>query len=719
MEPEESGGVEAGGSDRSSFGGSPGWSGLLAAVVVLVIGGFALSRDYGVQSIPSPPNFEEIATPTTLSTAGPSTSTTTAPEVADTAPPESVDPVYDDWVNLFQDLAVSPDGAIYAVAPGVVARQWPNDVDWELLDVDALPTGTGLHHGPPGRVINQVAAGPSTDVWSGVWFSGYSTSDADDEEFGGYIDGWTGGRILQWVARYHCAFCNEWTVWTSNEVPELRGGIGDLVVAGDGTVYASVGENLLMRFGGEKWTAFAVPLPPGGSGVAYPWSSSLAVDNDGVVWAGSNYGNGGVLRFDGTEFTRYTTDDGLPGNGVFQVASGTDGRIWAATDALYASPETASPDEAAGVVAFDGTTWTTFTMEDGLLSNDAVIATGADGTVWAVHYEIPPYGYSKFDEIGWTTYPFDFEVGGYRAEVGSDGTLWTISDEGLVSFDGITRTFHSTPFTMFTPVDWGIHPADTQGWWIFPEDVQWGPNVYSVQMIADVRPLMVDLVEGVSGRLIWDETVVDLCSIDIRHVGDSFVHVGDIFETFEGCGSNPTAMQDAFDNYGLPEKACVAATVGGVDHEYCAPLPMAGDVSVGSEPGTVTVSLEGLEGFEGLAVDAWVVPIEPNDEWQRLGGIHFEPIIDDPFTASDMIHPPGENYISLDPSKVAKFEPGVYRFIIEAYVPSGNMYYGCEMPIQIVDGQPFAVTFTDLPDYTDSGIHWTPLDELQYPDCPN
>jgi hypothetical protein len=31
-------------------------------------------------------------------------------------------------------------------------------------------------------------------------------------------------------------------------------------------------------------------------------------------------------------------------------------------------------------------------------------------------------------------------------------------------------------------------------------------------------------------------------------------------------------MQDAVDQFGLPETACVTVWFGGVDHEYCAPL---------------------------------------------------------------------------------------------------------------------------------------------------
>ena len=52
--PDDPGGVRAGGSDLSGVGGRPGWSGLLAAgAVVLVVGGFALSQDYGVPNVTS------------------------------------------------------------------------------------------------------------------------------------------------------------------------------------------------------------------------------------------------------------------------------------------------------------------------------------------------------------------------------------------------------------------------------------------------------------------------------------------------------------------------------------------------------------------------------------------------------------------------------------------------------------------------------------------
>jgi hypothetical protein len=99
-----------------------------------------------------------------------------------------------------------------------------------------------------------------------------------------------------------------------------------------------------------------------------------------------------------------------------------------------------------------------------------------------------------------------------------------------------------------------------------------GPGVHLVDMIVDVRPLAPDQVDAVSGRLVWDDTVFDLCRIEVREAGVGFVHVGDIFGTNEPCGDDPGAMQDAFDEFGLPETACVTVTVDGTDHDYCAPL---------------------------------------------------------------------------------------------------------------------------------------------------
>lgn len=112
-----------------------------------------------------------------------------------------------------------------------------------------------------------------------------------------------------------------------------------------------------------------------------------------------------------------------------------------------------------------------------------------------------------------------------------------------------------------TPVQWTILLDDG------------GPGIHTIFTVAEVRPLTEDEVGDLSGKLVWTKKrTVDLCYISVRGFGDGYVHIGDGYQTTEGCDPDPTAMQDAFDNYGLPKHACVAVTVAGHTYEYCAPL---------------------------------------------------------------------------------------------------------------------------------------------------
>jgi hypothetical protein len=150
-----------------------------------------------------------------------------------------------------------------------------------------------------------------------------------------------------------------------------------------------------------------------------------------------------------------------------------------------------------------------------------------------------------------------------------------IGDEGLMFYDVTTGTSLTVP----RPPNVGdvrtLEPVATAEqsfpieWWI-ADDSSSGTQM--VHMIVEIWPLTPDQVEDVTGRLVWDGVVVDLCNVGIRESGDMFVHIGDIFRIDEGCGADPTAMQDAFDKYGTPDTGCLTVKAEGVEHEYCAPL---------------------------------------------------------------------------------------------------------------------------------------------------
>ncbi|ACB36366.1 two component regulator propeller domain protein [Leptothrix cholodnii SP-6] len=94
---------------------------------------------------------------------------------------------------------------------------------------------------------------------------------------------------------------------------------------------------------------------------------SLAVDAQGVVWAGT--WGGGLSRFDGTTWTSYTVAEGLPGNHVFMLHIDPLGVLWVGTDN--------------GLAKMNGGRFEVLTTVDGLFSNTIFsMTTALDGTLW-------------------------------------------------------------------------------------------------------------------------------------------------------------------------------------------------------------------------------------------------------------------------------------------------------------------------------------------------
>lgn len=99
---------------------------------------------------------------------------------------------------------------------------------------------------------------------------------------------------------------------------------------------------------------------------------AIAVDHEGAVWAGT--WGGGLSRFDGESWTTLTMSDGLPSNHIFSLYSDSKQNIWIGTSHGLVRK---SPDG----------TMKTFTRNDGLYS-DAVFSLAEDqnGTLWVGSY---------------------------------------------------------------------------------------------------------------------------------------------------------------------------------------------------------------------------------------------------------------------------------------------------------------------------------------------
>ncbi|MGM0505373.1 MAG: ligand-binding sensor domain-containing protein, partial [Bacteroidota bacterium] len=85
-------------------------------------------------------------------------------------------------------------------------------------------------------------------------------------------------------------------------------------------------------------------------------------DSRGLIWIGTE---AGLVKYDGSEFTTYTTRDGLLGNRIWSITEDTLGNLWLAN---YGN----------GISMFDGKQFTNYTTKDGLINNNVRIVQYSD-----------------------------------------------------------------------------------------------------------------------------------------------------------------------------------------------------------------------------------------------------------------------------------------------------------------------------------------------------
>jgi len=94
---------------------------------------------------------------------------------------------------------------------------------------------------------------------------------------------------------------------------------------------------------------------------------SIAVDRQGVVWAGT--WGGGLSRYDGRKWTSYTTKEGLPGNHVSMLHVDPKGTLWIGTNS--------------GLAQMKDGKFRRMGRDDGLFGDTIFsMAAAADGAIW-------------------------------------------------------------------------------------------------------------------------------------------------------------------------------------------------------------------------------------------------------------------------------------------------------------------------------------------------
>ena len=173
----------------------------------------------------------------------------------------------------------------------------------------------------------------------------------------------------------------------------------------------------------QKWTNYTTA-----NGLSDNDIRAIAIDVKGNKWLAT--GRGGVLKFDGINWTHY-----LDSTFVDAIAIDAQGNKWFGT-------------VNGGVLKFDDTNWTAFTKANGLTSNGILsIAIDAQNNKW---FGCSPIiqgnilvggGVSKFDDTKWTHYLGTDKVQAITRD--SSGNVWFgTKEEGAAKFDGYNWTYY-------------------------------------------------------------------------------------------------------------------------------------------------------------------------------------------------------------------------------------------------------------------------------------
>lgn len=215
----------------------------------------------------------------------------------------------------------------------------------------------------------------------------------------------------------------------------LQGSGCKVLVDRNGTVWAGTSDGVF-RFADERFLAFPLPVPvietpsykmtPG-----KVWD--LFEDSKGNIWiARDGYG---ACRYDGTNFTHFTKNDGLCSNNVASIVEDAKGNLW-----FGSITSDFPPINEGGVARYDGKSCTRFPEVEGLTANDVYnIYADRLGNIWIGAIRVGAYRYSgnsftlfdKTDRPDLTKY---FAIQAFVED--RHGTLWFGFSGGLFRFDG-------------------------------------------------------------------------------------------------------------------------------------------------------------------------------------------------------------------------------------------------------------------------------------------
>ncbi len=286
------------------------------------------------------------------------------------------------------------------------------------------------------------------------------------------------------------ALAGEWTVFTHENSGLPDNNVLSLLATPEGGLWIGTRFEGLAFLDGTTWSYFKPPAPPGAkaSGGEEPQGPQaqaiydLALDSTGVLWVGTKVH--GLLRFDGSTWTRYdTVNSDLPDNYTWSLVIDGENRVWVGTRyggvavfdggswVIYNAHNSPLPSDDVGCLAIDskqqmwigtrrglvimqGGQWRVYTTANSGLPGDHVeaIAIDQEDVAWLGTFG---GGLARFEEQKQLWHVYRHGTSGlpsdsiYSLSVGPDGTVWAGTfSAGLAAFDGAGWTVfnsHNSP----------------------------------------------------------------------------------------------------------------------------------------------------------------------------------------------------------------------------------------------------------------------------------
>lgn len=181
----------------------------------------------------------------------------------------------------------------------------------------------------------------------------------------------------------------------------------------------------VMRYDGNKWARFPLPYAEEDKSDEFISKSTIwgiSKDRKGNIWFGTN-GNG-AFKYNGKEFTQFTTQDGLTDNTVDNILEDSKGNMWFGT-------------RFGGVSRYEGKTFTNYTEANSIGNNEAcTIYEDQSGNIW---FSSEGFGVYRYDGKSLTNFGTEQGLGVTAVQTiyqDSKGRLWVGGGGGLYQFDG-------------------------------------------------------------------------------------------------------------------------------------------------------------------------------------------------------------------------------------------------------------------------------------------